>query len=286
MLISAEQLFTELSSDIKPLVFDCRFAMPAPQFDANYGHNQYLQSHIPGAVYVHLERDLSASPTSSSGRHPLPAENVFLDKLQAWGLQPSLKAIIYDDSGALIAGRLWWMLRYWVGHPQVAVLDGGFGAWRRAGLPVEAQENTGLWCAERMQISPRYLRSTDDIRKMTGHERTGLLVDARNHDRFTGEQENIDPVAGHIPGAVNSPCADNLAPDGKFLQPGQLQKRFAPLLSMVDDSRQIIHSCGSGVTACHNILAMDIAGIHGTNLYAGSWSEWIRDPDNPVATGE
>jgi len=285
MLITAQQLEQKFLAGDEVLLLDCRSALPGSAAEADYGFKQYLAAHLPGAIYVDLEKDLSAKPVAGSGRHPLPDAAEFLDLVQAWGLHPSKLAVVYDDAGALIASRLWWMLRYWLGHPQVVVLDGGFNAWRDAGLATESGQFFGSPTSFRFDCDSRYIKSTDDVRQIVAGRHSECLVDARATNRFSGETETIDPVAGHIPGAVNLPCMDNLSGDGRFLSSDKLKARFESLLKSRGGVEAIVHSCGSGVTACHNILAMEIAGYPGSCLYAGSWSEWITDPENPVATG-
>lgn len=284
MLIQAQQLQEELSN-INLCIFDCRFAMSGPDFDPNYGREQYHQNHIPGAQYVDLEQDLSREVTPQTGRHPFPNDNIFLDKLQKWGLSPEKKVVVYDDKGGVIAARLWWMLRYWVDHKDVHLLDGGFTSWQQAKMPITSEAPAVQTSSHRYTTTQQYLRSTTEVRANI-EEKKDIVVDARARPRFMGEQENVDPIAGHIPQALNLPCMENLDAFGKFLKPEQLKSRFSHLLETVGEQGKIIHSCGSGVTACHNIFAMDLAEIHASLLYAGSWSEWIQNPDNPIAVGE
>jgi thiosulfate/3-mercaptopyruvate sulfurtransferase len=260
------------------VVFDCRFALADPA----WGRDQYDRDHIPGARYAHLDEDLSSPIGPDTGRHPLPNPASLCEKLGGWGVGNHTQVVVYDDAGGAFAVRLWWLLR-WLGHPKAAVLDGGLGAWLARG---------GRLTSEIPSITPRTFSgladrslwlSTTAIEESLG---TGAfqLVDARAAERFRGEIEPIDPVAGHIPGAVNLPCAGNLATDGTFLPPSVLRRRFTAALGDFAPER-MVHSCGSGVNACHNLLAMEIAGLHGSRIYAGSWSEWIRSPLRPVATG-
>ncbi|MEJ2344032.1 MAG: sulfurtransferase [Gammaproteobacteria bacterium] len=260
-------------------VFDCRFSLADP----SAGERAYGEGHIAGARYAHLDRDLSGPVTAGSGRHPLPDVDTFLRRLRGWGVGNDTQVVVYDDVGGAVAARLWWLLR-WVGHGQVAVLDGGIDAWRRTG--------GGLATATPAGGAGDLEGAADDQEWLSSVQVQGALaddfitlVDARGAERFRGEEEPIDPVAGHVPGAVSRPYALNLGRDGRFLEPGELLCQFQQLCGAVDP-REVVHMCGSGVTACHNLLAMEHAGLHGSRLYAGSWSEWIRDPARPVARGE
>jgi thiosulfate/3-mercaptopyruvate sulfurtransferase len=259
-------------------LFDCRFELG----DAAWGEAQYAQSHIPGAQYLHLDRDLSSAITPSSGRHPLPDPQRVAQRLGELGAGRESQLVAYDQGGGAYAARLWWLAR-WIGARRVAVLDGGIAAWRAAGLPLENVTR---------KPQPRELpvavdsgmaldsRGVDELRQRPGV----LVVDARSAERFAGRNETIDPVAGHVPGARNLPFTGNLAADGKFLPDEALRLRFRTLLGSRPAS-SLIAMCGSGVTACHNLLALEQAGLTGAKLYSGSWSEWIRDPRRPVATG-
>jgi thiosulfate/3-mercaptopyruvate sulfurtransferase len=277
-LVSSEELAAHLG-DPAWVVFDCRFKLT----DIHAGRRAYEAGHIPGARYADLEADLSGPMTVASGRHPLPEPDVLATKLGQWGVDASKQVVAYDDGSGALAARLWWLLR-WLGHPEAAVLDGGFAGWQSEGRPLEretpvpaavrfeARTDNGLWV------------STADVEATLGKPDT-LLVDARSTARFRGEQETLDPVAGHIPGSVNRPFESNLDPTGRFLPAAQLQEKFAALAG-ARAPHEVIHSCGSGVTACHNLLAMEIAGLSGSRLYPGSWSEWIRDVRRPIARGD
>lgn len=277
-LLSVAEL-TALPADQRLLV-DCRFDLADPA----RGEHDYLAGHIPGALYAHLDRDLSdlSRQAEGLGRHPLPLPQVFAATLARWGWRPGLLVVAYDAAGgALAAARLWWLLRL-AGYPQAAVLDGGWPAWQASGLPVEAGETTRApteapalaWDASRMLDHA-------DVQRRLGQ---GALLDARAAPRYRGEVEPIDRIGGHVPGALNRPFADNLQGDGRFKPVAQLRMEFDALLAghAVD---QVVHMCGSGVTACHNLLAMEQAGLHGSRLYPASWSGWISDPARPVATG-
>lgn len=276
-VISPADLAVHLA-DSNWLIVDCRFDLAQP--DA--GEIAYQAGHIPNAIYAHLDRDLAAPITPATGRHPLPAPQQFAETLSAWGVDNDTQVIACDADSGMYAARLWWMLR-WVGHRKAAVLEGGLKAWLAAGLPLtqeiprrtpthfEARADRNAWL-DAAEVAERVQRN--DWR----------LLDARAPERFAGEVEPIDAVAGHVPGAGNHPFALNLAPDGRFLSAPELQARFAESQAGVADDHTIA-MCGSGVTACHLLLALEIAGKPGAKLYAGSWSEWIRDASRPIAKG-
>ena len=262
------------------VVLDCRHDLGDP----NAGRKAYSEGHVPGARFAHLDFDLSGSKINEvgafCGRHPLPDREMFIARLRGWGIQNNTQVIAYDAQGGIFAARLWWMMR-WVGHASVAVLDGGYQAWRASGQMV----TTGTPETERgtfHEQSPlvRLVSAHDVQANILSKQR--VLVDARAPDRFRGENETLDPVGGHIPGAINRFYKDNLQDDGRFKSKEQLQQEWAPLVA---DARSAIMQCGSGVTACHNLLALEVAGMSGAALYAGSWSEWCIDPRRPVATG-
>jgi thiosulfate/3-mercaptopyruvate sulfurtransferase len=263
--------------DPRWVVIDCRSTLGDPRA----GPRRYAEGHIPGARYAHLEHDLSDQVTAQTGRHPLPDPVVLARRLGEWGVGDEIQVLAYDDAGGPYAARLWWLLR-WLGHEAVAVLDGGLQAWTAAGHRLET--------AERKPESRHFDAWLDDTRWLDTHEvlelvtrqADGLLIDARGPARYSGAEEPIDPVAGHIPGAINAPFTGNLAPDGRFLPRAALRERFESALDG-RSPRDAVHYCGSGVTACHNVLAMEHAGMAGSRLYAGSWSEWIRDSQRPVA---
>jgi thiosulfate/3-mercaptopyruvate sulfurtransferase len=257
------------------LVVDCRFDLAQPAA----GEAAYHAGHIPGAVYAHLDRDLSSPITPATGRHPLPDPERFAATLSRWGVSPTTQVIAYDADNGMYASRLWWLLR-WVGHRAVAVLDGGFKAWTTERLPTSteisarsptqftARPDRELWL-DAQQVQERVQQP--DWR----------LLDARAPERFAGKVEPLDTVAGHVPGARNHPFATNLAADGRFGAPEELRRRYQQSQAGVADHHTIV-MCGSGVTACHLLLAMEHAGKSGARLYAGSWSEWIRDAKRPV----
>jgi len=259
-------------------IFDCRFDLAR----VPWGEAEYVESHLPGATYLHLDRDLSSPITATSGRHPLPDPHRFAARLAELGVGADSQLVAYDQGNGAHAARLWWLAR-WIGIRNVAVLDGGFAAWRAAGLPLERTLSArGPKILALSLDSDAWVSSevVDELRQRPGH----LLVDARGSERFAGRNETIDPIAGHVPGARNHPFLANLGADGKFLPAGELRERFATLLGSLPAS-SLVSMCGSGVTACHNLLALEHAGLAGARLYAGSWSEWIRDPRRPIATG-
>jgi thiosulfate/3-mercaptopyruvate sulfurtransferase len=276
-LVSARELRRHLEAEEWRIV-DTRFRLADP----GAGRALYDQQHIPGAVYLHLDDDLSAPVTAQSGRHPLPEPAIFASRLGAAGIDRRTQVVVYDDAGGGIASRLWWMMR-WLGHRRVAVLDGGFPAWEAAGYPVTAEASS--------PDRRKFLARPDDgahisvaaLRRAMAQGDV-LLVDAREAPRFAGETEPIDAVAGHIPAAVNLPWQCNLSEDGRLLSKDQLRALWRSRLgSRAPD--QVVCMCGSGVTACLALLAMEVAGLGGARLYAGSWSEWIRDPGRPIASG-
>jgi len=277
-LITVEQL-AESSAHTDWLVVDCRFDLSRPEA----GQAAYRAGHIPNSIYAHLDRDLSGPITETTGRHPLPTPAAFAATLGTWGVTADTQVIAYDADTGVYAARLWWLLR-WAGHQRVAVLDGGLRAWRSHPVPVTDQP-TAARVPTLLQASPAaglWLDSTA-VSMRTG-DADWRLLDARAAERFSGSVEPIDRIAGHVPGARNLPFASSLDAAGRFLPAAQLHAQFTALQSGVADERTIA-MCGSGVTACHLLLAMEIAGKRGAHLYAGSWSEWIRDPQRPVATG-
>jgi len=276
-IISTEQLAQHLN-DPNWVVIDCRFTLT----ETEAGRVAYAQGHIPGACYAHLDEDLSGTKTGSNGRHPLPDVQAFAQKLGAWGVHNQSQVVVYDDSFGAIAVRLWWMLR-WMGHDSVALLDGGLPKWRREKKPFTAELPMVAPTKFTAHARPDMLADTDVVLE-AAHQPSNLIIDARAEMRFIGEIEPLDPVAGHIPGAKNLPFDDNLDLDGTLLSAEELREQY---LEFLDGHKpeQVIHMCGSGVTACHNLLAMEIAGLKSGKLYAGSWSEWIADSSHPVAKG-
>ncbi|MGH8622134.1 MAG: sulfurtransferase [Burkholderiales bacterium] len=277
-LISASSLAEHLD-DPDWVVCDCRHDLA----DVEAGRRAYSVSHIPGARFVHLDDDLSAPKTGRNGRHPLPDPDRFARRVGELGIGNGSQVVAYDASGSYYAARMWWMLR-WLGHEPAAVLDGGWDAWGKARLPASAAVP---------QVKPaQFVRRPALARAVTAREiaqDSGIpqrrLLDARSPDRYRGENETLDPVAGHIPGAINRFFRLNLEADGRFKPATILRKEFTELFGN-NAPGNVAHYCGSGVTACHNLLAMEIAGLAGSRLYPGSWSEWCADRSRPVATGD
>ncbi len=310
MLIGTDKLISLLNQpDI--LILDCRFYLD----QVEKGRQLYLESHIPGAIYADLNKDLSAAVIpGKTGRHPLPEVTVFQTRLESWGLTPRHQVIAYDDAGGVYAARLWWLLK-WVGHHNVHILNGGWNAWAQAGLAVSKDIPNPVQSQYSVSPNPEMVVTADDI--MQACENNGryndsglVLVDARALPRFLGEVEPIDPVAGHIPKALCHPFQINLSDTGRFKSSETLLNQFQNSLSRslgssaslessdISDTetatggnnlltdQKIVHYCGSGVTACHNLFAMQLAGYPMPLLYPGSWSEWITNPARPIATGE
>lgn len=249
--------------------------------DPAVGPAAYAAGHIPGASFLHQDLDLAGPKTGTNGRHPLPDRETLAGKLRAAGLDPEQQLVAYDDQGGMFAVRVWWLAR-WLGHRKVAVLDGGLEAWTRAGFPLStepAPARQGSFTA-----APSLVAEVDAATVLANIGGPRTVVDARAPERYRGEVEPLDPVAGHIPGAINRPFQQNLRPDGRF-KPGPVLRQELEALLAGSSPESLIHHCGSGVTACHNLLAMEVAGLPGGALYPGSWSEWCADPARPVATG-
>ncbi len=276
-LVGAADLAHHLH-DARWRVFDCSFDLVHP----HAGELAYREVHIPGAIYAHLERDLSGPLTGRNGRHPLPDPARFAARLSEWGVGNDTQVVVYDDAGGTYAVRLWWMLR-WLGHDAVALLDGGINAWEAAGYETSDAETKHPHAVFVPRLRPEMAVDVRFVESQSARDGVRLL-DARNPQRFRGENETLDPVGGHIPGAVNRFFKDNLLPDGRFKPAEVLRGEYQALLAGRGAS-EVVHSCGSGVTACHNLLAMEVAGLAGSRIYPGSWSEWCADPARPVATG-
>lgn len=274
-LIGADELAHAIDHCI---VIDCRYDLANPRA----GASAYAQAHIPSAGFIDMDTQLSAPKSGQNGRHPMPSSDAVRTLLESIGLNDDTQLVVYDVGG-MASGRLWWMTR-WIGHERVAVLDGGLKAWQGAGFPVSAEAGRVRPAG---RLSARTALSTlvdaDTVAKASANA-SRVLIDARAPDRFRGENETIDPVAGHIPGSLNRPWSLNLREDGRFKPAPFLRAEFEALLAGRNAS-EVINSCGSGVSACHNILAMTHAGLSGAALYGGSWSEWVADPGRPVATG-
>lgn len=278
-LIDTKTLAAHLD-DPEWVIVDCRFELGDPEA----GRRAYAAGHLPRALYADLDRDLSGPVGPHTGRHPLPDPEKLARTFGAWGIGAGRQVVAYDGGPGSFAARLWWLLR-WLGHAEVAVLDGGFARWRA---------ESRLVTTARVEPSPVTFNGQADrtawvdaatVESMVRQRGRGRVIDARARKRFQGVEEPIDPVAGHVPGAVDLPSMENLGANGTFLKPADLRRRFEAAL---EGSRpaEVVHMCGSGVTACHNLLAMEVAGLKGSRLYPGSWSEWIRDPRRPVAQGD
>lgn len=252
--------------------FDCRHDLFKPEL----GARQYREGHIPGALFANMEHDLSGTRTGRNGRHPLPEPGAFVAWMGRQGLKPADTIVCYDGGNGSMASRLWWMLR-WAGHDAVAVLDGGLAKWVKEGRAVAA--DIPSYAATTYSARPRSEMAVD-VAHVAANRDKALLVDARAPARFRGEQEPIDPVAGHIPGAANRFNSENVLADGTFKDAATLRREYEALLAG-RPAAEVVNYCGSGVSACHNLLAMEIAGLSGSRLYAGSWSEWIADPTRP-----
>lgn len=273
-IIETSELISHLE-DPDWLIFDCRFNLADP----SWGEKEYFRSHIPGAIYAHLDRHLSGPVTSHTGRHPLPEPKKFVEQLSAWGVDSHKQVVVYDSLSGEFAARLWWLLNYY-GHSQVAVLNGGFTKWEAEGHPTCSGDEENRPSTFIPTLHPEMLVTTQEIERLY-QDPEFLVIDARAPARFAGREEPIDPVAGHIPGAMNRFHGNNLSPSGTILSPEELRQEFRHLIGH-RNSRNVIVYCGSGVTSCHHVLAMHLAGIGFPRLYAGSWSEWIRDPSHPV----
>lgn len=275
-LVSTAELATHLD-DAGWVIFDCRHDLAKP----DSGAQDYAKAHIPGARFLHLDRDLSAPTTGKNGRHPLPDPQAFMRTLGTAGVDAGKQVVAYDDKTGVYAARLWWMLR-WLGHDNVAVLDGGYAKWTREGRALTSAVPQTV--PARFAGRPRAMSvDADDVLRSLG--RPGcILVDARSAERYRGENETLDPVGGRIPGSINRSFRENLDASGCFKPAADLRQAYAALLGKMPPDA-VVHSCGSGVSACHNLLAMEIAGLSGSRLYPGSWSEWCSDPSRPTEKG-
>jgi thiosulfate/3-mercaptopyruvate sulfurtransferase len=286
-LISTAELAANLATY---WVFDVRHQLQDP----SWGQRCYAQAHLPHAYFLHMDDDLSGPQTGRNGRHPLPEVGVFLKRLAATGLRADSHVVVYDQNNAMMASRLWWMLSKWLGHPKVSVLNGGWDAWIREGRPTQAEATPAPFTTDRRgdhaqayraQVQQTaYLDADQVLQQLHQVPLTQCIVDARAPERFAGSVEPLDPVAGHIPTARNYPFNRNLDSAGLFLEPQRLRLQWLEFLAATP-VEQVVHQCGSGVSACHNLLAMEYAGLSGSRLYPGSWSEWCADAQRPMATG-
>ncbi len=275
-LVSPEQLMAALAGGATPLILDCGFDLADP----GAGERAFAQGHLPGAVHAHLDRDLAGAKTGRNGRHPLPARTDWAATLARLGATPARAVVVYDAQGAMYAARAWWMLR-WAGHRAVSVLDGGLAAWQAAGGALEAGAVAPVAAPAAYPLGDSLVGTLDADALLKSLGRVALL-DARAGERYRGEVEPLDARAGHIPGARSRFFKDNLDAAGRFRPAAELRAAFEAFGAA---PAQVVHQCGSGVTACHNLLAMEVAGLPGSVLYPGSWSEWSSDPTRPVAVG-
>ena len=272
-LVDPEALAAELGGGAAPLLLDVRWRIGAGPL-----RDDYLAGHLPGAVWVDLDTDLAAPP-GAGGRHPLPSPHAAQDALRRLGVSASRGVVAYDDTDGSVAARAWWLLR-WLGHPDVRLLDGGLRSWTAAGLPLQTGEVLPIAGDVTVRPGGMWVLDADAAGRLA---RDGVLLDVRAAERYRGEVEPVDPVAGHVPGARTAPTTGNIRADGRFLDPAGLRDRFAGL--GVTGAEPVGAYCGSGVAAAHTVLALAVAGIDAA-LYAGSWSEWVTDPSRPVATGD
>jgi thiosulfate/3-mercaptopyruvate sulfurtransferase len=277
-LVSTNLLY-EHQQDPDWILFDCRFDLSNP----GWGLRDYQKGHIPRAIYAHLNDELAGPVQNNTGRHPFPKPEHWVETLSNWGINPGKQVVLYDTTGGSFAARMWLMLR-WIGLTRVAVLDGGMNAWVGESHPLAAGIEIGkpTWYYGRPDQA--MLAKTGEVDRIRLDPQY-VLIDARSPARYRGEEETIDSVAGHIPGAINHFYGENLTPDGKFLSPQALRERYTRLLNGLPPQNAVVY-CGSGVTSCHVLLAMEAAGLGGSRLYPGSWSEWIRDPARPIAVGD
>jgi thiosulfate/3-mercaptopyruvate sulfurtransferase len=274
-LIEASELKQWLDRGDDFLLFDCRFDL----VDSEAGYKSYLEGHIPGAIYVHSDKDLATTKNGKNGRHPLPSIIQWQKTYADLGITPYKKVVIYDNQGSMFAVRLWWMLHA-VGQKNIYLLNGGYPSWLAANYPSEKQESLRKPGAETALHAYQDLVLVDEVVENLSKAQFTIL-DARANDRFHGQNETLDPMGGHIPGAVNRFFKDNLEANGKFKPLDTLKKEFTSLLEDIP-SEKVVHQCGSGITACHNLFTMELIGLKGSSVYAGSWSEWCADPKRPV----
>jgi len=275
-IISVEDLNKNLNNS-NWFIFDCRFLLKDPQG----GLKKFQQGHIPGAQFADMDKDLASPMTEASGRHPLPDPEVFINKLRGWGVKNDAQIICYDDMSGAFAARMWWLLK-WLGHNDVAVLDGGIDKWIASNYALEAELQSQTASSFAATANDAMWVDINFVQQELAANNIKLL-DARSSERYTGEDKKTDPVPGHVPGAISFPFAANLNKQGMFLSAAELKQRFAAEFAEGQHD-QVINMCGSGVTACHNLLAMSVAGLPMTRLYVGSWSEWIKDSNRPVST--
>ena len=274
-LIEAQELKKLIDEQQDFLLFDCRFDL----VDSEAGYKSYLEGHIPGAIYVHSDKDLASEKNGRNGRHPLPSIAAWQKTYAALGITPNSRVVIYDNQSCMYTVRLWWMLKA-VGHQHIELLNGGYQIWCQLGYPSEQSETFRKAVPETTLTPFMNLVLVGDV-VANLESKNFTILDARSNDRFHGQNETLDPVAGHIPGALNRFFKDNLKSDGTFKESNTLLSEFKSILGELP-SEKIVHQCGSGITACHNMFAMELAGLMGSSIYAGSWSEWSSDPSRPV----
>lgn len=274
-LIEAQELKKLIDEQQDFLLFDCRFDL----VDSEAGYKSYLEGHIPGAIYVHSDKDLASEKNGRNGRHPLPSIAAWQKTYAALGITPNSRVVIYDNQSCMYAVRLWWMLKA-VGHQHIELLNSGYQIWCQLGYPSEQSETFRKAVPETTLTPFMNLVLVGDV-VANLESKNFTILDARSNDRFHGQNETLDPVAGHIPGALNRFFKDNLKSDGTFKESNTLLSEFKSILGELP-SEKIVHQCGSGITACHNMFAMELAGLMGSSIYAGSWSEWSSDPSRPV----
>ncbi len=275
-IVSADVLLQNLDNP-NWVILDCRDSL----MDKEWGYKSYLEGHIPSASYCYLYDDFSSPITPTTGRHPLPKVEELAKKLGGWGIDKNAQVVVYDDMSGAFAGRMWWQLRT-LGHQNVAVLDGGLKYWIAHNKPITTETIEPVRKDFAVDFHPEQLITVNQVSKNLD-EKNFSLLDARAAPRYRGEVEPIDPIAGHVPNALNHDLTMNLDEQGLFLTAEELKQQFQPIVEQASN-QQIVHMCGSGVTACHNMLAMEIAGLSGSKLYLGSWSEWITDPSRPIVT--
>jgi thiosulfate/3-mercaptopyruvate sulfurtransferase len=279
-IISCQDLAKHIQ-DPDWVIIDTRFDLSNP----DWGYDNYQAGHIPGAIYADMNRDYAGQVTPQTGRHPLPELTDTINRISAWGIQPTSQVVVYDATNGGMASRLWFYFRY-LGHESVAVLSGGWAAWIAEKLPVK----TGVETRRPSDyptppvVHSDWVVTTEQVEQIRS-DPNYVLIDARSHDRFRGENETIDPVAGHIPGAINRFYGENSMTDGKMKPADTLKKEFEQLLAGKPANQAVVY-CGSGVTSCNHLLAMDVAGLSGARIYVGSWSEWVRNPNRPIAKGD
>ncbi|WHQ44753.1 sulfurtransferase [Alcaligenes faecalis] len=277
-LVSAEQVQANLDNS-EWLILDVRHDLA----DHQAGRRAYEQGHIPGAVFLDHEVDLAAPKTGLNGRHPLPSRQELAQLLQQSGLRDGMQVVVYDAQGSLFASHMWWMLR-WLGHPQVAILDGGWQAWQQLGGAEESGPAKPVSAAAKLSVPEQAAMPTVQTEQVLKNLSKPIftVLDARAAERYRGDVEPMDPVAGHIPDALNRSHLNNLGEQGRFKPAEQLRQEFQDLLGSIS-AEMVVHQCGSGITACHNLFAMELAGLSGSSIYPGSWSEWVSDASRPVA---